>query len=406
MIDGHIANIDLVKQVNTAAVYRLIDERGPISRIQVADLSQLAPASITKITRQLLEHDLISEVALQESTGGRRAISLTTVRDRRHFISCRLGRRTLHLSLSDLNGKEQAHVERKIQVTGNEAILALLIESISQFMQQQTALNTAPMALAITLPGLVNPDSGEVIYMPRLELHQLLLGPLLSQRFALPVYLGNDTRSLALAEHYFGASRDCQDSILISVHNGTGAGIVSSGKVLLGKNRNVGEIGHIQMKPFGRRCHCGNFGCLETIASNTAIVEQATALLHQGHASTLQADGLTIEAICHAANQGDELARHVITEVGEYLGRTIAIMVNLFNPEKILVTGEIVAADTILFPAIRHCIAQQSLPNFHLNLPIVRAHFQTQTTLGGVALVKRALLEGDLLQRMMDKQPK
>ena len=403
MTEGHIANIDLVKQVNTAAVYRLIDERGPISRIQVAELSQLAPASITKITRQLLEHNLISEVALQESTGGRRAISLTTVRDRLRFISCRLGRRTLHLSLCDLNGNEVVHVEQSIQVTGNEAILTLLISAISQLQQQHAAQGQAPLALAITLPGLVNPDSGEVIYMSRLDLHQLPLGALLSEHFALPVFLGNDTRSLALAEHYFGASRDCQDSILISVHNGAGAGIISNGRVLLGKNRNVGEIGHIQMKPFGRRCHCGNFGCLETIAANPAIVEQAQALLLQGHASCLKAEALTIEQICQAATQGDELARHVITEVGEYLGRTIAIMVNLFNPEKILLTGEIVAAEAILFPAIQRCIAQQSWPSFHQNQPIARAHFQAQATIGGIALVKRALLEGDLLQRIMEK---
>ena len=157
------------------------------------------------------------------------------------------------------------------------------------------------------------------------------------------------------------------------------------------------------MKPFGRRCHCGNFGCLETIAANPAIVEQAQALLLQGHASCLKAEALTIEQICQAATQGDELARHVITEVGEYLGRTIAIMVNLFNPEKILLTGEIVAAEAILFPAIQRCIAQQSWPSFHQNQPIARAHFQAQATIGGIALVKRALLEGDLLQRIMEK---
>jgi N-acetylglucosamine repressor len=175
-------------------------------------------------------------------------------------------------------------------------------------------------------------------------------------------------------------------------------------RVLLGQNRNVGEIGHIQVERFGRRCHCGNFGCLETIVSNAAIVERSQELLARGHASSLSSasTSLTIEQICRAANAGDALACQIIQETGEYLGRTIAIMVNLFNPEKILLAGEVVEADKILFPAIRRCVEQQSLPSFHQNLPIERAYFQGQHTMGGVALIKRALLEGDLLQRIME----
>jgi N-acetylglucosamine repressor len=133
-------------------------------------------------------------------------------------------------------------------------------------------------------------------------------------------------------------------------------------------------------------------------------VERSQELLARGHASSLSSasTSLTIEQICRAANAGDALAGQIIQETGEYLGRTIAIMVNLFNPEKILLAGEVVEADKILFPAIRRCVEQQSLPSFHQNLPIERAYFQGQHTMGGVALIKRALLEGDLLQRIME----
>ncbi len=403
MTDGQIANIELVKQVNAAAIYRIIDLQGPISRVKVAEISQLAPASVTKITRQLLEHDLIREEALQESTGGRRAISLMTVRDRFQFVSCRLGRRTLYLALCDLEGRELVQMRREIdrQLTA-EQVLALLISTIEQLIAEHPRKIRKMIGLAITLPGLVNPESGEVLYMPTLTLNKVPLANLLETHFRLPCYVGNDTRSLALAEHFFGASRDSQDAILITVHNGVGSGIISKGRVLLGQNRNVGEIGHIQVERFGRRCHCGNFGCLETIVSNAAIVERTQELIARGHSSSLSATDLTIEQICRAANAGDALAGQIIQETGEYLGRTVAIMVNLFNPEKILLAGEVVEADKILFPAIRRCVEQQSLPSFHQDLPIMRAHFQGQHTMGGVALIKRALLEGDLLQRIME----
>lgn len=106
MNGGQIGNVDLVKQLNSAAVYRLIDQQGPISRIQVADVSQLAPASVTKITRQLLERGLIKEVAQQASTGGRRAISLTTEVEPFHSVAVRLGRDYIQFSLYNLGGKE------------------------------------------------------------------------------------------------------------------------------------------------------------------------------------------------------------------------------------------------------------------------------------------------------------
>lgn len=189
----------------------------------------------------------------------------------------------------------------------------------------------------MTLPGLVNPETGVVEYMPNTEIDNLSLGKLLSDTFGVETFVGNDIRGLALAEHYFGASQDCQDSILVSVYRGTGAGIIVNGQVFLGSNRNVGEIGHIQIEPLGDRCHCGNFGCLETIAANSAIIAHVQSRLDQGFPSSLaKLDTLTMTTICEHANQGDELAVQSLTRVGHYLGKAIAMTVNLFNPQKSL----------------------------------------------------------------------
>ena len=102
------------------------------------------------------------------------------------------------------------------------------------------------------MPGLVNPETGVVEYMPNISIDNLALAELIENTFHVQCFVGNDVRGMALAEHYFGASRDCQDSILVSVHRGTGAGIIVNGQVFLGFNRNVGEIGHIQIDPSRR----------------------------------------------------------------------------------------------------------------------------------------------------------
>lgn len=401
---GQIGNVDLVKQLNSAAVYRLIDQQGPISRIQVADHSQLAPASVTKITRQLLERGLIKEVEQQASTGGRRAISIVTETRPFHSIAVRLGRRDATISLYDLSSKSLAE-EHFILLQHDQAQLEKeLIELIEQFIATHQRKIRQLIAMSITLPGLVDPDTGVVEYMPHVSVQHWPLADILSRHFEVSCFVGNDVRSLALAEHYFGASRDCEDSILIRLHRGTGAGIIVHGQIFLGYNRNVGEIGHIQIDPLGPRCHCGNFGCLETIAANSAIEQRARELLQAGYPSKLlNADDLNIYSICHAANKGDLLAVELIEQVGRKLGQAIAITVNLFNPQKVIIAGEITEAQKVLFPAIEACIQTQSLKVFRQKLSVVASELYDKPTIGAFALIKRSMLNGILLQRLLEQ---
>ena len=138
----------------------------------------------------------------------------------------------------------------------------------------------------------------------------------LEKRFNVTCFVGHDIRSGA-GRALFWRKPDCEDSILVRVHRGTGAGIISNGRIFIGRNGNVGEIGHIQVDPLGERCHCGNFGCLETVAANAAIEQRVRHLLEQGYQSRLTPDDCTIKTICKAANKGDAAC-----EVIEYVGAT------------------------------------------------------------------------------------
>jgi len=404
MTGGQIGNVDLVKQLNGAAVYRLIDQQGPISRIQIADVSRLAPASVTKITRQLLERGLIKEVAQQASTGGRRAISLTTECAPFHTLAVRLGRHFIELSLYDLSGTSLAEHGEAFHYHDQNELVNGLIQILSQFIDTHQQSIRELIAISVVMPGLIDPESGVVEYMPNITIQQLALADTLREEFGVQAFIGNDIRGQALAEHYFGASQAYYDSMLVSVHHGTGAGIIVNGQIFLGHNRNVGELGHVQIDPLGKKCQCGNFGCLETVASNEAIIEHAQQLLAQGHPSTLKHDdSLTIEAICEAAEQGDELARQVLVKVGNHLGKAIAMTVNLFNPQLVVIAGKITAAQSVVFPAIQRCVENQSLPSFHQKLEIVSAKLAEKPTMAAFSLVKRAMLNGELLQKLLEE---
>ncbi|WP_147196252.1 N-acetylglucosamine repressor [Pantoea sp. MBD-2R] len=399
---AQIGNVDLVKQLNSAAVYRLIDQQGPISRIKIAELSQLAPASVTKITRQLIERGLIKEVDQQASTGGRRAISIITETRGFNTIGIRLGRNDATLSLFDLSGKSLAQDDYPLPERTQETLENALFSAIARFIEQHQRKIRELIAISVILPGLVDPDNGVIRYMPHIHVHHWPLVANLQQRFNVTSFVGHDIRSLALAEHYFGASRDCADSILVRVHRGTGAGIIANGHIFLGSNGNVGELGHIQVDPLGERCHCGNFGCLETIAANGAIENRVRQLLTRGYPSILSMDDCQIAKICKAANRGDALAAEVIEYVGRHLGKAIAIAINLFNPQKVVVAGEITEADKILLPAIQGCINTQVLKAFRKNLPVVRSEIDHRSAIGAFALAKRAMLNGILLQHLLE----
>ncbi|KLV04820.1 transcriptional regulator [Photobacterium aquae] len=397
---GHI---DHIKRNNAGSVYKLIDQYAPISRIELSKRSQLAPASITKITRELIEAHLIKETAIQESSNrGRPAIGLVPANEGWQFLSMRLGRGYMTIALHEQGGDILVEERQNLDVLHQDEVLKKLIEEIHSFFARHVSELDRITAIAVSLPGLVNAETGVVLQMPYYEVHNLELGPAIHDATGLPVFIGNDTRSWALAEKLFGNSRDVANSLLVSIHHGVGAGIVLDNMVLSGRMGNVGELGHIQIKPYGKRCFCGNHGCLETVASLKAVIEQVELRLREGHPSSLHGKVLTIEGICDAAVSGDTLARQIIVELGHHLGQAIAIMVNLFNPDKVLIGGEFNRAKSVLYPAIMECIRTQSLPLYNKGLVIEQSCFYTQATMPGAALVKQAMYDGHLLMKLIE----
>ncbi|EKO3991336.1 ROK family protein [Vibrio fluvialis] len=400
---GHI---DHIKQVNAGRVYKLIDQKGPISRIDLSKESELAPASITKITRELIEAHLIHETTVQESISrGRPAVGLQTNNEGWQFLSMRLGRGYLTIALHELGGDVLIDTKIDIHEIDQDDVLERLLFEIDEFFQTYAAQLDRVTSIAITLPGLVNSDQGIVLQMPHYNVANLALGPEIYKATGLPVFVANDTRAWALAEKLFGHSQDVDNSVLISIHHGLGAGIILDGRVLQGRHGNIGELGHIQIDPNGKRCHCGNIGCLETVASSQAIREQVAERLAAGEASSLSEkahEDITIEDICAAAAEGDPLAVDVVETLGRYLGSAIAIVINLFNPEKVLIGGVINQAKNVLYPAIQRCIEEQSLPVYHQDLQLVESRFYKQATMPGAALIKQALYDGLLLMKVVE----
>ncbi|EMQ3077246.1 ROK family transcriptional regulator Mlc [Yersinia enterocolitica] len=400
--DGQPGHIDQIKQTNAGAVYRLIDLFGPISRIELSKRAQLAPASITKIVRELVEAHLVKETEYQDvGSRGRPAIGLVLDTEAWHYVSGRISRGSITLALRDLSSKLVVEDQIPLPDSHSEPLLNRILSEVDQFFIRHQEKLERLTAIAITMPGIIDAPAGIVHKMPFYDVDEMLLGPALEQRTGLPVYLQHDICAWTMAEALYGASRGCQNVIQVVIDHNVGAGVIIAGRVLHAGSRSVVEIGHTQVDPYGKRCYCGNHGCLETVASIENMLEIAQQRLNGSMSSLLHGSPLTVESLCDAALAGDQLAKDIILGVGHSVGRIIAIMVNLFNPEKILVGSPLNKAASILHPAIASCIRQQALPAYSEHILVEPTAFFNQGTMPGAALVKEALYNGSLLVKLL-----
>ncbi|CAH0533420.1 Protein mlc [Vibrio stylophorae] len=400
---AHPGHIDHIKRNNSGAIYQLIDTHGPISRIELSKLSQLAPASITKITRELIDAHLIKETQYQESNSrGRPAIGLVTNNEGWQFLSLRLGRGYIAMALHELGGGILIEDSTTLDEIEQAPLLARLEQEVTRFLSEHVRDIDRITSLAVSLPGLVDPKRGVVVQMPHYRVKDMPLGDVLHQSTGLPVFIGNDTAAWTLAEKLFGNSKGVANSILIAVHYGVGAGIVLDNIVLISERGNIGELGHIQMVEEGMPCHCGNHGCLETVVSHTAMLNQIEQDLAAGVETSLRERSISIRNLCIAAVEGDAYATRLIESLGQHLGRAIAMMVNVFHPEKILFGGEYNLAKSILYPAMLSAIHSQSIPVYTENLELQETQFFHEATMPGAALVKQAMYNGSLLMKVIE----
>lgn len=400
--DSQPGHIDQIKQTNAGAVYRLIDQLGPVSRIDLSRLAQLAPASITKIVREMLEAHLVQETEIQDpGSRGRPAVGLMVETHAWHFLSVRINRGEINIALHDLSSQVVVEELLALPVEDENPLLARIVGHIDQFFIRHQQVLERLTAIAITLPGTINTEHGIVQSMPFYNVQDMPLGETLEAHTGVPVFISHDISAWTMSEALFGASRGSRDVIQVVIDHSVGAGVITGGRLLHTGSSSLVEIGHTQVDPYGKRCYCGNHGCLETIASVDSVLELAHQRMGQSMGSILHDKPLTVASLCEAAHTGDLLAQDIIAGVGTNVGRILAIMVNLFNPQKILIGSPFNLASDILFPAITSSIHQQALPAYSRNTQVEATHFTNRGTMAGAALVKEALYNGTLLIRLL-----
>jgi predicted NBD/HSP70 family sugar kinase len=337
-----------VRDINQSVFLHLIRKRQPISRADIAKLTGLRAGTVSAIVNRLIKSDLVYEGTEGPSSGGRRPKNLYINAECSYVLAIDIGVLDTVFAVSDFNGRILQ--QRSILTEGEpRPFLTKLSDEIGSLIKHQYP-RARFGAVGVSVPGLVDRETGNIEISPNLEWRNVALKTILESRLKLPVYVENDANSAAFSELWYGPAHNANVGTLvfILVVEGLGTGLIIDGDLHVGSRLGLGGFGHMSIDPNGELCSCGRRGCWETFASERATVERF-------HRVTAK-QGLplvNIEGLIALANKNDEMAVQSLTITAEYLGEGISNLVHGIYPETVVVGGKITGAWNLIEPIIR-----------------------------------------------------
>lgn len=308
------------------------------------------------------------------------------------FLGVDLGGTKIYTALANARGKILAEVKIPTEAGGGtQHVLRRIVQTVEQ-VSGQSGVNVRPAFLGIGAPGPTDSKKGIVHQAPNLGWRDVPLKELLEEALGLPVVVANDANLAALGEHVFGAGQGVADLVYVTVSTGIGSGFILGGKLYSGASFGAGEVGHMTVDPDGPLCNCGNRGCLEAVASGSAMARRAREMVEKGRGQgILQAAGgkdqISAVSVSRAAAAGDREALAILAETGKWLGLGLAGVINLLNPALILLGGGAMQAGKPLWDAMEEEINKRALQALRRRVQLAPAGLGPRSGLmGAIAL--------------------
>jgi predicted NBD/HSP70 family sugar kinase len=354
-------NRDLIRAINRSHVLNSIKTHGPIGRADVARKTKLSPATVTAITADLIGENLVMEMSTGASSGGRPPI-LLAINPRGGFVlGIKLRDASAVCALTDLEATILAKSSISLSGHDPEQVIADLAEMIAKMLREQKIKKSSLLGVGIGLGGIVDSEQGILhqspIYGDRWR--EVPFREMLERKTKLPVYLENDVNTLTLTEKWFGSGQGLDNFLTVTVGQGIGLGIVLNGQFYRGQGGGAGEVGHTVIDPNGPACACGKRGCLEACIGDPALVRIANEAFARGELPNAVEN---IEALLALAYEGNPIARAIYVTAGQILGQTLANIINILNPQRIIIGGEGTRAGEFLFASMRTSVQQNTMP--------------------------------------------
>jgi predicted NBD/HSP70 family sugar kinase len=342
----------LLKVQNRVSILNAVRQHGPISRADVARLTDLSTGAVTGLTRELIQNGLIYEKQEGDSRGGRPPILLALHPDGAYVVGIKLTEDHITFALTSLDADVIERSTLALQQTDPRSVARKVREGIFALLESSHIQRGKLLGVGIGMAGIIDGDAGTCQSSPILGWKDVPFAELVAQDTNLPVYLDNDVNTLTLMEKLYGSGAGIDHFLTITVGRGIGLGIVVNGQLYRGMG-GAGEFGHIVFDPNGPPCACGRRGCLETFVGDPWLLRRAR--LH----SLAVADN---EELLRAAQAGSVTALQVLCDAGEMLGRGVAMLVNILHPQLLIFSGEGIRYGDFLLDSMRKALYDNAMP--------------------------------------------
>lgn len=379
------------KHVIQAAVWRF----GPLSRVEIHNLTNLRPNTISTLVRELLDEGCLVEAGPSDNPMGRKQILLRLNHENTFVAAVELDDEMVSASTLDLVPSIKTSVRQATNLNaGIDGLVSQLLSTTRQAVEQAGVPQGTLMGIGIADPGLVNTRDGVVLTSSTIDFwKQVPLKDIFESEFHVPVLLEDKTRARATAERILGAGQGAKDMIFVDYGRGIGAGIIVDGKPLRGHRWAAGEFGHTHVSEDITACPCGSFGCLEAMAGALALELRIRKAISEGSSPQYletpagEASGVSAWQVLRAASQGDKTCSAIVEQAGNYLGLGLANLVNLFNPSMIVLDRRLAQAGQALLDQIVRIVKRQALSHCTEDLDIRFAELDQDAGVLGVALM-------------------
>ncbi len=398
---------DLRKSNRSQALWQVF-LNGPLTRQEVGTVAGLSPATVSNLVAALVAEGVVVEVGLEDSNGGRPRGLLEVNPRYGYVIGVDVGETAFLVELFDFGLRPLARHTSVTDMTvlDPEDAANHIVEGIEAVLAEAGVAEEAILGVGVGVPGLVEHRDDAVVHGQSVGWHAVPLEKMLRDRIGLPILVDNGAKTLGQAERWFGAARDTENAAIVLLGIGVGMCIISNGEVYRGATSSAGEWGHTTVHVGGRMCRCGAQGCLEAYVGAGAIVARYEHLKRRRAVDSPGEMEGRIAAIIDAAGR-DRVAGQVLDETVTYLGAALADLVNLFNPERIVVGGWLGRAlSDELLPRIREAAGRQALHLPFSRVEIVKADLGPDAVaLGGATLpIARLLSAGAMDPRHPDSR--
>lgn len=396
-MDTLTGNRELIRAINRSHILNTIKTHGPIGRADIARQTGLSPATVTSISAKLIDQNLVLEKEAGDSSGGRRPILLVINPKGGYVVGIKLTEEMAIFALTDLDATVIAKSSIVLMKHKPELVVDDLAKMVATFIQEQGISRKQLLGVGLGLAGIVDAERGILCQSPIYGWQDIPLRNMLQRKLRVPIYIENDVNTLTLTEKWFGHGQQLDNFLIVTVGRGVGMGIVVNGQFYHGQHGGAGEFGHTVIKPGGQLCACGKRGCLEAYVGDPALVRAAREAIGRGE---LSSPVNTVDELLSQAREGNPAARGIFANAGRLLGLGVANLINLFDPKKIIISGEGTRVGNFLFAPMKESIRENTMPGLIDPLTVEIAVWGDDAWARGAAgLVLREVFESPIHKR-------